>query len=110
MINKIQIKLQLIEALTLQAYLTKRWDNVCSLRGAAPDQDFVLMEYLQNQFMKDVARIERASTRTPKNVRIPLSVARILWKNWQQEFISIPLQLVFCSIDKELSNLNLKPI
>lgn len=106
----IELKLYGSEAHALLMYLIEKWESVQQLKAAAADQDFALKEYVLNKFIKDYQRIERSRSQKPKAIKMPISVARILWKNWQQEFISAPLQLVLQKIDGQLKNENLTPI
>ena len=106
----IELKLYGSEAHALLMYLIEKWESVQQLKAAAADQDFALKEYVLHKFIKDYQRIERSRSQKPKAIKMPISVARILWKNWQQEFISAPLQLVLQKIDGQLKNENLTPI
>jgi hypothetical protein len=106
----IELKLSKIESWALQDYFRGKQQNMTQLKGAAPDQDYILTEFYYGKFLKDALRIETAISRTPKRVKLPVSVARILWKNWQQEFINQDLQRVLDGIDKELGNAGLKPV
>jgi hypothetical protein len=106
----IELKLYKVEVFYLANYLKEKQQNIALLKGAAADQDYILTEFCQEKFVKDALRIEKATTRSPKLVKLPVSVARILWKNWQQEFINKHLQMVLDGIDRELGNAGLKPI
>lgn len=97
------------EALHLFDYLMIKRENLQKLQGAGADTDFVLVEWLQNKYWSAVITIDKRSSKKPAKVKMPISVARILWKNWQQELITPPLQLVLQGIDRQLKNQNLTP-
>lgn len=108
--DPIELKLYRHEAYALHLYLMNKRTHLKDQKGTAPDQDFVLVEWLMDKYLVAYVRIERAKTRSAKTVKMPVSVARILWKSWQQELISPPLQLVLQGIDGELKNKNLTPL
>ncbi|AEI46766.1 hypothetical protein [Runella slithyformis] len=109
MILHINLRLYEYEAVSLKGYLIAKLQDITKLNGHAPDADFVLCEWLTNKFGAQVAGIERRGPKTPQKVVIPVSVARILWKNWQQEPIPATLTMVLGGIDAQLKNLNLHP-
>lgn len=109
MILHINLRLYEFEAVAMKEYLISKLQDVTKLQGHAPDSDIVLSEWLTERFGAKVATIERRGPKTPQKVVIPVSVARILWKNWQEEMIPATLTMVLGGIDAQLKNLNLHP-
>lgn len=107
----IELRIYVMEAVFVEKYLIMVWENLRQLKNMAPEQDFQLVEYYKKQFSKDVVRLKRHNkTSKAYAIKMPLSVARILWKNWQHELINDYVQRVLHGIDKELCNYGLKPI
>lgn len=106
----IELKLYRHEALHLFNYLEKKRKNLEELKGAAADADFVLVEWLLAKYWSKATGIELRCPQKPTKIKIPTSVARILWKNWQQEFIPDSLQIVLQGIDGQLKNNDLSPL
>ena len=107
---EIELQLYRHEALHLFAYLAQKRDNLRKLKGAAADTDYVLVEWLLAKYGAIAYRIDVRSSKKPAKVKMPVSIARILWKSWQQELITPPLQLVLKGIDGQLKNKNLTPL
>lgn len=77
----ITLKLHLGEVLDLRAYLIHIYKNTVMIQGAAADTDFMLSAWLVNYLGARVANLERRRTCTPQSLKMPISVARVLWKN-----------------------------
>ncbi|AYQ31421.1 hypothetical protein [Runella sp. SP2] len=111
----IELRVYFREADFLGAYFKRVWYDLDALGKYAPDQHFVLVEYYKKQFVKDHLRISRQYKRVSKKknstygLNMPVSIARILWKNWQNEVIFDELKNVLGGIDGCLKNLNLEP-
>ncbi|WP_428657658.1 hypothetical protein [Runella sp.] len=109
MILHITLRLYESEAVSLRGYLIGKLQDIEKLNGYAHDGDFVLCEWLTEKYGAKVAGIERRKPKTPQKVTMPVSVARILWKSWQQEVIPTTLNNVLGGIDGQLKNVNLYP-
>ena len=104
----IELKLYANEAVVLRNYLIGRLQNVAAVKGMAADGDFILSEWLNSYFGAKSVGIERKSK--PQSVKMPVSVARILWRSMQHEALMPELQLILNSIDYYLTKNDLKPL
>ncbi|TAF48650.1 MAG: hypothetical protein EAZ63_03615 [Runella slithyformis] len=104
----IELKLYANEAVVLRNYLIGRLKNVVAVKGMAADDDFILSEWLNGYFGAKSVGIERKTR--PQNVKMPVSVARTLWRNMQHEALVPELQLILSSIDSYLVKNDLRPL
>lgn len=102
----IKVKLTCLELMMVRNYVA--YANSKADSPQAGEEIIVLAEYLPIIERKIVAAWRRNKSK-PYPYSLPLSVARILHRRWQQEAISDDLRLVLGGIDYELTARNLKP-
>lgn len=107
---KINLKVYFNEIEALNKYLKSVKDNVEAVKGNAHDSDFVLAEWLDNYLVKKYIAMYIKEYRTAQKIAMPISVARILWRNWQNELIVQELTLLLGGIDKALTDGGFKPV
>lgn len=104
--DPVKIKLRYEEAHELLYYL---YENAAIAKNAQAEVDLiVLSEFLVPAARQDYTISKRLRTNYYQYT-MPLSVARILHRRWQDQEISHELQMVLSCIDKELTNRGLKP-
>ncbi|WP_273212526.1 hypothetical protein [Runella zeae] len=108
-LDPISIKLYRREAHLLRDYLLKILLDVYELQGAASTSHLILSEWLCTKFMARSFRIEHGSSKVPKSVIIPLSIARILVMEMTNTPIPAPLNMVLGQIHRQLTNRNFLP-
>ena len=102
----IKVKLTCLELMMVRNYLT--YANSKADSPQAGEEIIVLAEHLPIIERRIVAAWRRNKSK-PYPYSLPLSVARILHRRWQQEVISDSLRMVLCGIDYELTARNMKP-
>jgi hypothetical protein len=103
-ITSLHVKIDSYELERLFCYLR---DNICY--GAMTTDDYVLNDYFLNVVVK-----KRIAAMLKKNdavfrLKMPISVARIVWDIWQKKFQNHNIQNSINQIDALLLNLNARP-
>lgn len=104
----IKIKLRYDQLLAVRNYLAYAQWQAHNAKAQAHEELIVLAEHVPGIEKKLNQAVSRKPGK-PFDYTMPLSVARILHRRWQQEVISDSLRMVLGGIDLELTNRGMKP-
>lgn len=108
-LTPIRIKLYPYEARLLNGFLMKITLNVVELKGQSYNGYIVLAEWYMKYYMARSTGIECGSTKLPKRVDIPVSVARYLMDEMTHSPIPMEMNIILGQLHRQLTNRDLLP-